>query len=128
MKPIIVLSIALVLSSCAGRPVIPAAVQVEAERPLTCEGKDQCDLFWQRAQFYVNKYSAFKLQLVNDSLIQTYSPSGGSPSLGYNISREPTHSGSSRIWVKLWCDNMFGCYPEIVPEQAKFKTYVRTGR
>jgi hypothetical protein len=95
------------------------------EKPLTCKGKDQCKLYWERVAFYINNNSKYKIQTSNENLIQTYSPTGGTPSVGYNVSREPLGNGEYRLWVKVWCDNMFGCFPNAEEEIAKVKIYVR---
>ena len=80
----------LAIAGCAApQPVRSPAVVAAADAPLLCKGKDQCDLYWQRALFYVNNNSRFKVQLANDSLIQTFSPTGQTSYVGYNISREP---------------------------------------
>ncbi len=100
-------------------------MQAAYEKPLICEGKEQCDLFWERVSFYINNNSTYKIQTANDNLIQTYSPTGGTTNLGYNISREPLGGGKYRLWVKAWCANMFGCYPDVYEEIANVKIYVR---
>lgn len=127
MKTFLWLGVVLSLAGCATPQQISPELQAEIEKPLVCEGREQCGLFWQRATFYVNKNSPFKIQTVSDNLIQTYSPTGGTPLIGYNISKEPLTNESARIWAKIYCDSMFGCVPEVPFEMAKFKRYVRTG-
>jgi uncharacterized protein YaiE (UPF0345 family) len=127
MKYPLSFGITLALFGCATQPTASPETLAVAKQPLICEGKEQCDLYWQRAQFYVNSHSRFKIQLANDSVIQTYSPTGGVTDLGYNISKEPLQGGNARLWVKAWCDNMFGCFPDTWSEIAKVKRYVRTG-
>lgn len=116
------------LVGCSTPPPIRPEIVAAAEKPLTCDSEQECRLYWQRALFYVNRVSVFKVQTVTDSLIQTYSPRGGTTDVGYNVSREPLLNGGNRLWIKVWCDNMFGCYPSITPEIARFKSYVTTGR
>jgi hypothetical protein len=117
----------LVLAGCATqKPLSPELVE-EVEKPLICSGSEQCSLFWQRSLFYVNHHSAFKIQTANESLIQTFSPTGGSPSIAFNISKEPLSGGAIRIWAKIYCDNMFGCVPDVPSEMVRFKRYIRTG-
>jgi hypothetical protein len=77
--------------------------------------------------FYVNNNSKYKIQTSNDNLIQTYSPTNADPSVGYNISREPLGNNRFRIWVKVFCANMFGCQPETFSEMAKVKSYIKNG-
>lgn len=127
MKKIALLCLLFVLAGCATQQPISPEVKAAVEKPLICEGKDQCDLYWQRSMFYVNNNSRYKIQTSNENLIQTYSPTGGTPSVGYNISREPLGNGRFRIWIKVYCDNMFGCVPEVYPEIAKVKRYISSG-
>jgi len=125
MKAIILISIFTVLVGCASsNKNLSPGMEAAFHKPLVCAGDSQCKLYWDRANFYVNSNSRYKIQTANDNLIQTFSPTGGSTNLGYNISREPLGSGKYRIWIKTWCDNMFGCYPDQREEVAKFKMYV----
>jgi hypothetical protein len=123
----LILALVILVSGCVMPNTVPSEVNSQVANPLICEGKDQCDLYWQRAMFYVNNNSRYKVQNANENLIQTYSPTGGSTYLGYNISREPLGNGRFRIWARVWCDNMFGCEPAIYPEVAKIKRYIASG-
>lgn len=75
MKIRILLGAALfaTLSGCAVSQLTPAQLQ-EANDPLICSGKEECDLFWQRAQIYIANHSFWKIQIANDVVIQTYGP------------------------------------------------------
>ena len=42
----------------------------------------------------------------------SYSPVGGSPSLGAQVNRQSLPDGSTAIVAKFWCDNPFGCIPK----------------
>lgn len=117
----------LLLVGCATPQPVKPAIIAAAEKPLVCQGEHECKLYWQRALFYVNRVSVFKVQTVTENLIQTYSPTSGTTDVAYNVSREPLGYGANRIWVKVWCDNIFGCHPSIQNEIARFKTYVETG-
>ena len=127
MKNALLMGIVLGLAGCAAPRTVSPEIKAEAETPLICTGKEQCDLYWQRSLFYVNKNSRFKVQTVNESIIMTYSPTGGSAYVAYNISKEPLGQGAIRIWTKVYCDNMFGCVPDTVTEIANLKRYVRMG-
>lgn len=127
MKKIALALIFAALAGCATTKEASPEVKAAAEKPLICEGSEQCDLYWQRAMFYINSNSRYKIQTSNENLIQTYNPTGGDAYVGYNISREPLGNGRFRIWVKVFCDNMFGCVPEVYSEIAKVKRYVASG-
>lgn len=114
------------LFGCAsnGASKLSPELQIAYDKPLVCKGEEQCNLYWERVSFYINKYSAYKVQTSNENLIETYSPTGSTTNLGYNISREPLGNGEYRLWIKIWCDNMFGCYPDAREEVASVKIYV----
>lgn len=107
---------------------LPPNQQQELSAPLHCEESSECKLMWERATFFVTKYSRFKMQIHNESVIQTYNPTGGSTNLGFNITREPLGNGKYRIWVNAACDNMFGCAPDRFETIIKAKRYIRTGQ
>lgn len=116
---------AAVLSGCA-KQVDPAVV-AEANKPLTCKDEKQCDLYWKRSQFWVANNSSWKIETATDTLISTYNPAPNSPLLAYQISRMPNEDGSARIYIQPYCDNMFGCQPELYSTVVNFKKFVREG-
>lgn len=124
----LLLATVVLLSGCASAPPVPQSVKDEAAKPINCIDAEQCRLYWQRALFYINQHSEFKIQTVTDNLIQTFSPSGGTTRVGYNVVKEPLQGGMYRIWVRVGCDNMFGCHPEKYGETNRMKNYVRSGK
>ena len=120
---------ALFLQGCASNRVkLTPDLQSELDMPLYCEGEEQCSLMWERATYFVNANAGFKLQVHNDTIIQTYNPSEHSPRLAFSISKEPLGGGKYQIWTKAWCANMFGCNPDTNVAIAKAKLYMRTGK
>ncbi|MGE3666954.1 MAG: hypothetical protein AB7G51_10085 [Steroidobacteraceae bacterium] len=83
---------------------------------------------WERATYFVSTNAGFKLQIHNDTIIETYSPTDYSTELAFSISREPLGGGRYQIWTKAWCANMFGCTPNQVEAMARAKRYIRTGQ
>ncbi|WP_350357125.1 hypothetical protein [Escherichia coli] len=67
----------------------------------------------------------FSLQ---DSRGGSYNPSPNSPFLAYQVSKMPNEDGSSRIFIKPFCDNMFGCQPNPYQAVVSFKNFVKTGQ
>lgn len=125
MRTIFLSLLLVTLFGCASNgPDLSPRMQAAYDKPLVCRGEQQCDLYWERVAFYINKHSRFKIQTSDKNLIQTYSPTGSSPYVGYNISREPLGNEAYRLWVKIWCDNMFGCHPDAYQEIANVKIYV----
>ncbi|EPZ6777013.1 hypothetical protein ACXPFP_005012, partial [Escherichia coli] len=87
-----------------------------------------CDFYWKRAQFWLANNSSWKIQTATDTLISTYNPSPNSPFLAYQVSKMPNEDGSSRIFIKPFCDNMFGCQPNPYQAVVSFKNFVKTGQ
>nr|WP_229655743.1 hypothetical protein [Pantoea sp. 201603H] len=115
----------ILLSGCAAK--VDPALQAEAMKPLTCQDEKQCDLYWKRSQFWLANNSAWKIQTATDTLISTYNPTPNSPLLAYQVSKMPNENGSSQIFIKPFCDNIFGCRPNIYQAVVNFKTFVRNG-
>lgn len=118
---------AITLAGCATQPPPTAEERAAAEKPLICQGPEQCATYWQRATFYISTNSRFKIQTANENLIQTFTPTGGTTSPGYMVTREPLGGGAFRLWVKVACDNMFGCHPPMYQEVGRLKRYIETG-
>lgn len=114
----------LILSGCAAKedPSLVAA----ANAPLVCEGKSQCDLYWQKAQAWVATNSAWKIQTANDTIINTYNPAPNAATLGYQLVKTPLGNERYEIIVQTSCGNMFGCIPSGVQQTAALKGYVKS--
>ena len=127
---LLIATITILLGGCAGlsKPQMSADLQKEFDTPLYCEGEEQCGLIWERATYFVSTNAGFKIQIHNDTLIETYNPSENSPRLAFSISREPLGNGRYRIWTKAWCANIFGCNPNHYEAIARAKRYMRTGQ
>ncbi|WP_308366981.1 MULTISPECIES: hypothetical protein [unclassified Microbulbifer] len=124
----LIISLILFTGCAANKQKLSADLQKELDEPLYCEGEDQCKEMWERATFFVNANAGFKIQIHNDTIIQTYNPTNSSPRLAFSITREPLGGGKYQIWTKVWCANMFGCQPNQFEATARAKRYVRTGR
>jgi hypothetical protein len=127
MRNAYVILLTLFLGACASPQGGMSQFELDvAKQPLTCKDKAQCDVYWQRAQTYIVKNSRWKIQLSNDTLIQTYGP-GDDPYLAYTVNKVLKSDGSAEIEVSTRCGNMFGC--EIAPWQGvkNLKEYVKSG-
>ena len=120
-----------VLALQVGCAVAPAALSPELKSelgtPLYCETEEECKVMWERATYFVNANAGFKIQIHNDTIIETYNPSEHSVKLAFSITKEPMGNERYRIWTKAWCANMFGCQPHPEEAIAKAKLYMRTG-
>lgn len=115
----------VLLAGCAMQKIDPA-VLAESQVPLTCATKQQCDLYWQRAQAYINQHSAFKIQTATDTVLATYGPIDSSTNLTYNLTKIPKADGTATIDVNLSCsDFIIGCSPNAPTETINLKRFVQ---
>ncbi|WP_162066668.1 hypothetical protein [Burkholderia sp. THE68] len=115
------------LGGCAVDDQVSSTVMEQATQPLTCMSKPECDAWWARAQVWVTNHSAYKLQTVTDSIIQTAGPSSGKRALAYQITKTPTNEGTATIGFAAHCDNPLGCEPNPWQAGADFKQFIRNG-
>jgi hypothetical protein len=118
-----VLGIAAAGCSTQGQ-VNPDVMQV-ATTPLTCSNGAECDLWWQRAQTWVESHSKYKIESATSSLIQTAGPDGGKRALAYQITRTANPDGTATIGFAAHCDGSMGCKPNPWEAGADFKQFVR---
>jgi hypothetical protein len=105
----LIAALVAVITGCA-TPIHPDVAR-QAETPLACKNKTECDLFWQRTQVGIAKHADWRIQTATDVVIQTFGPGAHSPSLAYMATRQNNSDGSGRISINANCDNMFGCQP-----------------
>lgn len=112
----------VILAGCA---TTDPKLAEEAARPVPCATKQECDVYWQRAQIWITKNSPYRIQVVTDTVLSTYGPSGlSSPGPGYSLARVPNGTdGAATIEVSLQCPLAgFECsYPD---EVASLKRYM----
>ena len=76
-------------------PEQQAQLQRDAAIQITCTKGDDCEEKWSRAVAWISQNSSYKIQTQTDSLIQTFNPTGSSPSSGSINS--PWGKGSTRL-------------------------------
>lgn len=107
--------IALALPACVSTNTTTPAKLAYAQRiQPVCRGEKECELMWSAAKQWVEENSPYRIKLLTNDYLETYSPVGGSPLLGMVISKVPNKDGSYRLRSKMWCDNIFGCSPDAV--------------
>lgn len=126
MKSLIFTALAL-LAGCATQQAGDPFIESKARTPLICKDKAHCDLYWQRAQIWVQQNSRYRIQNVTDTIISTYGPFGSNVWLAYQVARVPQGDGGAEITIRAACDNMFGCNPNVTYAIAAFKQYVAVG-
>lgn len=101
------------LLGCATAPTVDPAKMAYAQsiQPV-CRTERECELMWSAAKQWVQDNAAYRIKLLTNDHLETYSPSGGTALLGASISKVPNKDGSYRLRAQLWCDNMFGCVPD----------------
>lgn len=113
----------LALAGCATQQLSPAD-QSEAQRPIECSDKAQCDRYWSRAQVFVAQHSGYRIQIANESIISTFGPFGSSTDLAWNVTRLANSTGGATISASVSCANIFGCIPQQSPTLLQFRRFV----
>lgn len=115
---------AVMLAGCATAP-LPAGMQYELTAPLVCAGERQCKIGWQAAQAWVASHAGMKLQIANDTVIETYNSTPSSPNLSVQVIRQPLGEGRDQFTIRAGCANLFGCVPDRLGAVVNFKREVR---
>lgn len=126
MKIYLPIFILILLAGCSSTPEMSDELKAELYAPIICEEPD-CKLLWERAMFYVSNNAGFKMQIANDSLIETFNPTDYSVKLAYRIQKQPLGGGKYKILTSAWCANLFGCHPDQYEAILKAKRYIRSG-
>lgn len=80
---------------------------------------------WSRAQLFVLQKTSLRLQIVTDSVIQTYSPlTAYDSSLGFTITREVAADGSGVIRMQAICGSSASCIPPGTLAGQQFRDYL----
>lgn len=104
--------------------VAPEVVQA-ANTPMVCQDKAQCDLYWQRAQYWLSTNSHFKIQSATDAVITTFGPQRYGGELAYSVRKEVSPTGGATIHIVAMCDSpKFGCFEHPLSAIARAKTYI----
>lgn len=118
----------LLIASCAAQSPLNEE-QKDALQPVKCKDKNNCDLFWQRAQIWISQNSRWRIQTANDTIIQTYGPGNNDVILAYTVTKIPDSTGSgATITYKANCDNIFGCEVRPIDALVRLKKYIKTGQ
>lgn len=117
-------AIALVGCESPRNQTLSEADLAQLQNPV-CETTAHCNTMWQRAQLWVVNNAAYRIQTANDVVIQTYNPSKSSVKSGMTITREPIGGEKSRIIMRTYCDNMFGCNPTDARLRIALHSYLR---
>jgi hypothetical protein len=93
--------------------------------PVLCLNTAQCAAMWSRAQVFVTTKSAYRLQLVSDSVIQTAGPIRNEVGLAFLVTRRMNEDGSGVITMESGCGLVYvGCTPSAALAARQFFDYV----
>jgi hypothetical protein len=122
---IISLESALLLSGCAAMQQQQAQrMQQFNESIPVCNDEQDCKDKWSTAQIWVSRNCGMKIQIVTDTLIETYNSVGSSTDLAARVVKEPIGAGKYRIVITTGCANIFGCAPDAWAAALNFNRYV----
>lgn len=113
------------LSGCATTltPEQKAEFEKYAAQQVTCTEGDDCDVKWGKARTWVLKYSGWKIEILTNSIIQTYGPYNDRVS-AYVINKVPIGNRRHKITIYVTCNNLFGCKPEPLIATALFNAFI----
>ena len=112
-----------VLSGCAAnRRAKQMRQQFQNTIPI-CYDEMDCRNKWSAAQIWVARNCRMKIQIVTDTIIETYGPPEYSTKLAATVIKEPVGNGRYQIIISTWCDN-FQCYPDALQSALHFNQYV----
>lgn len=94
--------------------------QPTATARLVCEGP-RCDQIWQRAQTWLVTNGRYRIQIVNDNIIQTYGPHENIYNdVAYTLTRTKRADGTTLIEIHGTCHSgTFGCIFDPAPPTNK---------
>jgi hypothetical protein len=126
MKRLIVLTGAcLSLAGCVtATPEQQTALAVQAARPVTCQGAEDCEVKWSKATQWVLNHSGYKIRSQSDTMIATMGPLPSDPTAAFTITKLAQGAGLYTFDFRGGCDNIFGCIPSLVQSKASFVTEV----
>ena len=96
--------------------------QPQALAGIDCE-PERCAELWQRAQVWLATNGSYRIQLVTDSVIQTYGPDERDPTaVAYTVTRAISASGRGKITIRGSCaPTIYGCVTD--PSKATNALY-----
>ena len=115
----------ILIVGCAGMQQRQAQLSQQFNETIpTCKDEKDCKEKWSAAQVWVSRNCGMKLQIVTDTIIETYNPPNASTALAARVIKEPLGDGEYRIVITTWCPNIFGCYPDSWNAALDFNNYV----
>jgi hypothetical protein len=114
----------VIMSGCISAQRRDYARTVFEQTIPVCSGDKDCKEKWEAAQVWVAKNCGMKLQIANDTIIETYNSPAYSINLAARVVKEPLGGGQYKIEIKTWCSNLFRCEPDALSAAVQFNKYV----
>jgi hypothetical protein len=112
------------LSACGPMPIANEPMGKSSAEPVLCVGRQQCDIYWQRAQAWVANNSEYRLERVTDTIIETQGPLVARNGWAYRVTRVPDDKDGAQIYILATCANAFGCSPGSSDVLTAFRRFV----
>ena len=125
------MKIALVLCAALTGCALPPPQQLSADEqnalePVICYEAKHCDAMWGRAQIWVANNAGYKIQLANDSVIQTHGPFRGDVfGLAFTVTKSPRGKGFYEIDSRAACGSTTTCAPDPKKERAALHMHLK---
>ncbi len=105
IKPLLIASALLLLGCGSVQPTPQLAPAKSMGDGYVCKGS-ACKDDWTKTQLWVSKHSLKKIQISNDSLIQTYTPrTAGDYLFAFTATKEPLGNNTYKIKIEV-ADNV----------------------
>jgi predicted small lipoprotein YifL len=125
MKIQIILASLLLLAACASKGHMPAPPSdidiIDAKISVRCASKEQCDRWWRATQVWVVKNSGYTIQIVTDTILQTFNAAPDSSAWAFQITRSPDLGGGEIFEINGSCGRLAACSPVYETVIADFK-------
>jgi hypothetical protein len=61
-------------------------------------------------------------------LIETYNATNSETKIAARVTKEPLGDGKYKLLVSVWCDNIFGCFPDKLDAALDFNRKVSAAK
>lgn len=121
---LILLSI-MCFSGCAAMQQRQAEMRQQFSETIpVCIDELDCKEKWSAAQIWVSRNCGMKIQILSDTIIETYNSPQASMNLACSVVKEPSGGGRYKILIRTGCSNIFGCSPDGWDAAINFNKYI----
>lgn len=94
-----------------------------------CDSTD-CTVQWQRAQVWLSRHSAWKIQTATDVMLETFNATHNDATYSFRVTREPLSGGRYDIRMEPVCQGhaITKCSPKAEDVKKAFFYYIDTGK